>query len=74
MLLATKLPLRSGSFPLYPQGLYPWVWVPKPWNMALNKGTWDPKPKVTNIKGTNLKPLIRYRGFQRLGVPFRGPL
>ena len=33
-------------------------WVPKPWNMALNKGIWDPKLRGTNIKGTNLKSLI----------------
>ena len=26
-------------------------------NMALNNGIWHPKPRVTNIKGTNLKPL-----------------
>ena len=32
-------------------------WVPKPWNMALNKGIWDPKLRGTNIKGTNLKSL-----------------
>ena len=32
----------SGSLPLYP-----WVWV----------RIWDPKPRVTNIKGTNLKSL-----------------
>ena len=32
-------------------------WVPKPWNMALNKGVWDPKLKGTKIKGTNLKSL-----------------
>ena len=25
--------------------------------MVLNKGIWDPKPRVTNIKGTNLKSL-----------------
>ena len=25
-------------------------WVPKPWNMALNKGIWDPKLRGTNIK------------------------
>ena len=25
--------------------------------MALNKGIWDPKPRFTNIKGTNLKSL-----------------
>ena len=38
--------------------LYPWVWVPKPWNnMALNKSIWDPTPKVTNIKGTNPQSL-----------------
>ena len=34
-----------------------WFWVPKPWNMALNKGIWDPKLRGTNIKGTNLKSL-----------------
>ena len=34
-----------------------WVWVPKPWNMALNKGIWDPKPRATNVKGTNLTSL-----------------
>ena len=33
-------------------------WVPKPWNMALNNGIWDPKLRGTNIKGTNLKSLI----------------
>ena len=32
-------------------------WVPKPWNMALNKGIWDPELRGTNIKGTNLKSL-----------------
>ena len=32
-------------------------WVPKLWNMALNKGIWDPKRKGTNSKGTNLKSL-----------------
>ena len=47
----------SDNFPLYPFGLYPWVWLPKPWNKALNKGIWDPKPRVANIKGTNLKSL-----------------
>ena len=31
--------------------------MPKPWNMTLNKGIWDPKPRLTNIKGTNLKSL-----------------
>ena len=25
--------------------------------MALSKGIWDPKPRGTNIKGTNLKSL-----------------
>ena len=25
--------------------------------MILNKGIWDPRPRVTNIKGTNLKSL-----------------
>ena len=38
-----------------------WFWVPKPWNMALNKGIWDPKLRGTNLKGTNLKSLIRVR-------------
>ena len=45
------------------QGVFLWTlrvctlgsWVPKPWNMALNKGIWDPKLRGTNIKGTNLK-------------------
>ena len=32
--------------------------VPKPWKMAVHKGIWDPKPRVTNIEGTNLKSLI----------------
>ena len=27
--------------------------------MALHKGIWDPQPGVTNIKGTNLKSLIK---------------
>ena len=40
--------------------LCPRVWVPKPWNMALNEGIWDPKPEVTNISGTNFKSL-RFR-------------
>ena len=37
-------------------------WVPKPWNMALNKGIWDPKLRGTNIKGTNLKSLSGCKG------------
>ena len=48
------------------QGVFLWTlrvctlgfWVPKPWNMALNKGIWGPKLRGTNIKGTNLKSLI----------------
>ena len=32
--------------------------APTPWNMALYKGIWVPKPKVTNIKGTNLTSLM----------------
>ena len=48
--------IRELSF--VPWGLYPWVWVPKPWNMVLNKGIWDPKPRVTDIKGTSLKSSI----------------
>ena len=47
------------------QGVFLWTlrvctlgfWVPKPWNMVLNKGIWDPKLRGTNIKGTNLKSL-----------------
>ena len=54
----------SGSRCQY-QGLFLWTlrvctlgfWVPTPWNMALNKGIWDPKLRGTNIKGTNLKSL-----------------
>ena len=42
--------LNPGSFPLYPEILYAWVWVPKPWNVALNRGIWDPKPRLTNIE------------------------
>ena len=34
--------------------------------MALNNGIWDPKPRVTNIQGTNLKSL-------RLGRSWLGP-
>ena len=26
--------------------------------MALSKGIWDPKPKVTNVRSTNLKSLM----------------
>ena len=32
--------------------------VPKLWNMALNKGIWDPNLRGTNIKGTTLKSWI----------------
>ena len=47
------------------QGVFLWTlrvctlgfWVPKPWNITLNKGIWDPKLRGTNIKGTNLKSL-----------------
>ena len=50
------------------QGVFLWTlrvctlgfWVPKPWNMALNQGIWDPKLRGTNIKGTNLKSLNVY--------------
>ena len=27
--------------------------------MALNKGIWDPKPRVTSIKGRNLQSLMQ---------------
>ena len=33
--------------------------------MALNKGIWDPEPRGTNSKGTNLKSLT-------IGSPFQG--
>ena len=42
----------SGRFPLFSL-----VRVHKPWNMALDKGIRDPNPRVTSIKGTNLKSL-----------------
>ena len=49
---------ENESFPLYPQGAHPGVfWVPKPPNM--DKGIWDPKPRVAYISGTNLKSLKR---------------
>ena len=53
----------SGSFPSHPEGLYPRVWAPKPWNLAVSEGIWDPKPGVTNIKGTNLESLTGF-GFR----------
>ena len=32
--------------------------------MALDKGIWDPKPRIANIKGTNLKSLmVQGQGF-----------
>ena len=46
--------MLSGKLPLYPEGLYPWLWVPKPWNVVLDKCIRGPKPRVTNINGTNL--------------------
>ena len=33
------------------------VCMPKPWNLALNWDSWDPKHKGTNLQGTNLKSL-----------------
>ena len=43
---------------MYPfWGVCPYVWVLKPWKVALSS-VWDPKPKVTNIRGTNLKSSI----------------
>ena len=43
---------------LVPLGFVPLgFWVSEPWNLALKKGIWDPKPRVTNMKGTSLKPL-----------------
>ena len=29
--------------------------APKPWKMALTNGIWDAKPRIANIKRTNLK-------------------
>ena len=37
-----------------------WVLVPELWNMVFNKGIWDPQPKNTSIKGTDLKSLNHY--------------
>ena len=45
--------------------LGPWVWVPKPWNTVLNKGIWDLKPRVTNIKGANIKCLRHTEHYQK---------
>ena len=48
--------------------------------MALKKGIRDPKPRVTNIKGANLKSLIygnlrRYLGCQQLrGIILQVPI
>ena len=59
------------------QGVFLWTlrvctlgfWVPKPWNMALNKGIWDPKLRGTNIKGTNLKSVrLKVPGFKGSGA------
>ena len=53
---ATIWGLEEVSFG--PLGFVPLgCWVPKVWNMALNKGIWDPKLRGTNIKGTNLTSL-----------------
>ena len=38
--------------------------------MALSKGIWDPRPKLINIKGANLKSLIR--GCVELFARFKG--
>ena len=46
--------LYLGEFSLVPL----WFIPLKPWKMALKKGAWDPKPRVTNVEGTNLKSLI----------------
>ena len=40
-----------------PLGFVPWGLGPKRWNMALYEGMLDQKPRVTNIKGANLKSL-----------------
>ena len=52
--------------------------------MALNKGFWDPEPRVTNIKDTNFKSLIeasavseikhRHKGDCQNCGPFLGTL
>ena len=47
----------------------PGVWVPKPWNMALKKSIWDPKLRVANSTGTDLKSLDSARNaFLAYGV------
>ena len=67
---ALVMRVRSLDFvPALYQGVFLWTlrvctlgfWVPEPWNMALNKGIWDPKLRGTNIKGTNLKYLSVWR-------------
>ena len=43
--------------------------------MALDEGSWDPKPRVANIKGTKLKSLISTRSgaFPRTPVEAADP-
>ena len=36
--------------------------------MVLNKGFWGPKPRITNIKGTNLKSLILGNPTSKTGI------
>ena len=49
--------------------------VPKLWNMALNKGIWDPTLRGTNIKGTSLKSLrLSSRHATQPGKTFNLPI
>ena len=41
-----------------PLGFVPLSLGPRTMEYGLNEGIWDPKPKVTHIKGTNLKSVI----------------
>ena len=50
---------RCRSFPLYPSGLYPWVWISKPWHIAPNVQT-----KILDLNSdspTKIKPDISHK-------------
>ena len=53
--LDAGIPFREFSFAGF--WIVPLSLVPKLWNMVLTTGNWDPKARVTDIKGTNLKYL-----------------
>ena len=62
-------PPKIRQFSFVPLGFVPQGFsVPKPWNVALNKGIWNPTPKAANIKTTNLKSLKRRIGLQAFGL------